>query len=272
VPLVVTVEGGPTGTVFNGGTGFVVHSGAASGPARFLFASEDGIIRGWNPNVPGAGSTVAQIAADRSHVGAIYKGLAIATTPHGDLLYAADFHNARIDVFDSEFNLLPLHGAFVDPRLPHGYGPFGIRVLGGRIYVAYAKQDDEAEDEIAGPGFGFVDVYDLTGHLLARVASRGDLNAPWGLAFAPDGFGPFGGDLLVGNFGDGHITAYRLDEHGRATDEGQLLVAPHHPLVIDGLWGISFGNGNAAGPTGTLFFAAGPDEESNGLFGSITAG
>jgi uncharacterized protein (TIGR03118 family) len=272
-PLVVSVEGGPTGTVFNGGSGFVVSSGGASGAARFIFASEDGKIRGWSPAVPPpAPAQAAIVAADRSHDGAIYKGLAIASTAHGDFLYAADFHNARVDVFDSGFQLVTSPGAFVDPRLPHGYAPFGIRNLDGRIFVAYAKQDEEAEDEIAGPGFGFVSMFDTAGTFLRRVASRGKLNAPWGLALAPAGFGQAGGDLLVGNFGDGRINAYVPTADGPFDGQGPLRGADGHPIVIDGLWGIAFGNGAAAGPTTTLFFAAGPGDEEHGLFGSISAG
>jgi uncharacterized protein (TIGR03118 family) len=270
VPLVVQVDGGPTGIVFNGGAGFVVQSGAVSGPARFIFASEDGKIRGWNPAVPPA--TVAHVGADRSGVGASYKGLAIAQTASGPLLYAADFHNARVDVFDGSWHLAGGPGAFVDQGLPAGYAPFGIQTIGGRVFVSYAKQDEEAEDEVAGQGLGFVDVYDTAGNLLERVAQRGQLNAPWGLALAPGSFGRFGGDLLVGNFGDGQIIAYEELPNGRFEHRGELRGADGRPLAIDGLWALEFGNGAAAGPTGTLFFTAGPDDETHGLFGSITAG
>ena len=148
------------------------------------------------------------MAVDNSPAGAIYKGLAIATTAAGTFLYAADFHNARVDVFDGTFAPVIAPGAFTDPGLPKGFAPFGIQNLQGRIYVAYAKQDANAEDEIAGEGLGFVDVFDTSGMLLARVASRDALNAPWGLAIAPAGFGRFSGNLLVGNFGDGRINAF----------------------------------------------------------------
>ena len=263
--LVVSVPGAPTGTVFNGGASFVVTKGAASGPARFLFASEDGTISGWNPAVA---PTQAVIAVNNSAVGASYKGLAIASTAAGAFLYAADFHNAHVDVFDGSFHPVSTAGGFVDPDLPSGFAPFGIQNLQGLIYVAYAQQDADAGDEVAGPGLGFVSVFDADGHFLARVASGGPLNAPWGLAIAPAGFGRFSGNLLVGNFGDGRINAYDL-----ATFEGKghLKTPDHKPLAIDGLWGIGFGNGANAGPATTLFFAAGPDEESHGLFGSITA-
>jgi uncharacterized protein (TIGR03118 family) len=261
--LVVHVDGGPTGTVFNPTTGFVLPTG---GKALFLFDSEDGIVRAWNP----AQGTTAIVVKDRSREGAIYKGLAIADTASGPRLYAADFHNARVDVFDGTFGLVP--GGFTDPALPAGYAPFNVQTIGDRVFVAYAKQDADAEDEVAGQGAGFVDAYDLAGNLLARVAQHGQLNAPWGLALAPEGFGRFGGDLLVGNFGDGQINAYEELPNGHFAHRGELRGSDNKPLTIDGLWALRFGNGGNAGPTGTLFFTAGPDEETHGLFGSITAG
>ena len=262
-PLVVSVAGGPTGTTFNPTTGFVLPTG---GKALFLFDSEDGIIRGWN----GAQGTTAIVVKDRSDVGAIYKGLTVANTPDGPRLYAADFHNARIDVLDGSFDLVP--GGFVDSSLPAGYAPFNVQAIGDRIFVAYAKQDEDAEDEVAGQGLGFVDAYDLAGNLLGRVAQHGLLDAPWGLALAPPSFGRFGGDLLVGNFGNGKINAYEELGNGHFEHRGELRGADGMPLVIDGLWALRFGNDAAAGPSTTLFFTAGPDEESHGLFGSITTG
>ena len=259
--LVVHVAGGPTGTVFNVTGSFALPTG---GRALFLFDSEDGKIRAWN----GAQGTTAIVVKDRSTEGAIYKGLAIADTGSGPRLYAADFHNARVDVFDGSFGLVP--GGFVDPALPAGYAPFNGQAIGDRVFVAYAKQDEDAEDEVAGQGTGFVDSYDLAGKLLERVAQHGQLNAPWGLALAPDGFGRFAGDLLVGNFGDGQINAYEELANGHFEHRGELRGSDGKRLAIDGLWALRFGNGGNAGPTGTLFFTAGPDEESHGLFGSIT--
>jgi uncharacterized protein (TIGR03118 family) len=270
VPLVVTVEGGPTGVVFNGGTDFVISDKAGhSGPARFLFASENGTIHGWNPAVPPPPpSTHAFVGASRAKDGAIYKGLAIA----GSMLYATDFHNGRVDVFNGSFKLVTPAGAFKDPNLPEGYGPFGIQNLGGKIYVTYAKQDADRKDEIAGLGLGFVDVFDTSGAFLQRVATGGELNAPWGLAWAPaDGFGQFNGDLLVGNFGDGKIHAFHQQANGSFAPAGVLRGAGGSQIVIDGLWGIGFGNGAASGPLTTLYFAAGPDDEAHGLFGRIDA-
>jgi uncharacterized protein (TIGR03118 family) len=270
--LVVAVGGGPTGEVFNGTTGFTVTNGVVSGRASFIFASEDGTIRGWSPTVP-AGSRVAQVAVDGSVWGAIYKGLAIATTAAGPRLYAADFHNGNVDVFDGSFTKLTVPGAFTDPWLKKGYAPFGIQTIGSRVFVSYAKQDADAEDEIAGQGLGYVDVYSTEGVLLHRVAQHGALNAPWGLALAPADFGRFSGDLLVGNFGDGRIHGYAEQADGSFENEGPLKSEGGKPLSIDGLWALEFGlGGTANGPKNTLFFTAGPDDESHGLFGSITTG
>jgi uncharacterized protein (TIGR03118 family) len=270
-PLVVDVPGGPTGLVFNGNSSaFVVSDGTTSGSARFIFATEAGTIRGWSPAVPPPPlSTHTEVGADRSNVDAIYKGLAIASTPSGDQLYAADFHNARVDVFDSSFGLVTLPGAFVDPNLPPRFAPFGIQNIDGTIFVSYAKQDADAEDEVAGRGLGFVDMYDTDGTLLGRVASRGLLNAPWGLAMAPESFDPFGGDLLVGNFGDGQINAFDLRPNGTFHHDGRLRSTHGRPLAIDGLWALQVGNDNVAGPSSSLFFTAGPDDEHQGLFGRI---
>ncbi len=208
----------------------------------------------------------AVVGADRSNVGAIYKGLALS----GDTLYATDFHNARVDVFDSSFGLVNRPGAFVDKKIPSGFAPFGIASIGGRILVSYARQDADREDDVAGQGLGFVDAFSTDGSFLQRIVNRGRLNAPWGLAVAPAGFGAFGGDLLVGNFGDGRINAFAWTGSGWEA-RGHLKTANHHPLVVDGLWGIGFGNGSGSGPTTSLYFAAGPDDEAHGVFGAITA-
>jgi len=253
----------PTGIVFSGGPEFVVTQGTLSGPSRFLFATEDGTISGWAPNV---NPTQAILAVDRSSEEAIYKGLAIAATGTARFLYATDFHNNRIDVFDSTFHLVTLPDAFLDPGIPRGYAPFGIQNILGDLYVTYAKQDDEAEDDVAGEGFGFVDVFDASGHLLRRVASRGRLNAPWGLALAPADFGPLSNTLLIGNFGDGRINAFDLRTGERL---GLLRTRDGEPIAIEGLWGLSFGPGVANQPTNTLFFAAGPGDEEHGLYGRI---
>jgi uncharacterized protein (TIGR03118 family) len=267
--LVVKVQGHPTGTVFNGGSDFVVGHNGASGPSVFMFATETGTIRGWNPSVPPpAPSTRSFLVVDRSSEHAVYKGLTLASTVGGDFLYATDFRNARVDVFDGDFNLVTPPGAFQDPNLPNRYAPFGIREIGGLILVTYAKQNGAGEDDVPGPGRGFVDAFDTNGTLLARVGTRGTLNAPWGLALAPESFGAFGGDLLVGNFGDGEIHAYKLQANGTAKHEGALKGANGN-LAIDGLWALSFGNDGQAGSSESLFFTAGPDDEEHGLFGRI---
>jgi uncharacterized protein (TIGR03118 family) len=259
--LVVSVPNAPTGAVSNTGSSFVV----GSGPALFLFATEEGKLLGWNMSV----GTTAQVVADKSGEGAVFKGLAIA----GDRLYATDFHNGKVDVFDGSFGDVNTPGAFVDPSIPAGYAPFGIQNIGGNIFVTYAKQDADAEDDIAGQGLGFVDEYDASGALLGRVATHGQLNSPWGLAMAPASFGRFGGDLLVGNFGDGQINAFERQPNGMFEPRGQLRTESGGILAIDGLWALQFGKGALAnnGPTDTLFFTAGPDDESHGLFGTIRA-
>jgi uncharacterized protein (TIGR03118 family) len=262
VALTVTVgtDSGPTGVVFYGGSAFVVTNGVTSAPARFIFDSEDGLIRGWNPAVDPTNAVVAA----QGDPDANFKGLAIAD----GMLYAADFHNGVVAVFDDSWNLVD---RFTDPGIPAGFAPFGIQAIDSQIFVTFAKQDADAEDEVAGQSLGFVDVFDTSGNLVARVAQRGLLNAPWGLALAPDDFGRFSGDLLVGNFGDGKINAFEPQPNGQFAFRGQLRDA-REPIVIDGLWALEFGNDANAGPSNTLFFTAGPDDETHGLFGGITAG
>jgi uncharacterized protein (TIGR03118 family) len=260
--LVVTVEGGPTGQVFNGSADFKVDAGTGPMASRFIFATESGKIYGWN-----GGTTAIEAVATPD---AIYLGLAIGSVGPANYLYAANFHAGTVDVFNGTWGPGNLPGTFTDPTLPAGYAPFGIQNIGGLIYVAYAKQDEDAEEEVAGAGFGYVDAFDTSGNFIERVASAGELNAPWGLAMAPSNFGKFSGDLLVGNFGDGRIHAFHKGEDGWE-EHGVMKGTDHKPIVIDGLWGIGFGNGVNAGPTNTLFFAAGPDDETHGLFGSITA-
>jgi uncharacterized protein (TIGR03118 family) len=260
VALTVAVGGGPTGVVFNASSSFLL----GTSPALFVFDNEAGQILAWNGG--GAASVVAGAA------GAIYKGLAFASTADGPRIYATDFHSGHVDVFDGAWTKLGQPGAFVDPGLPDGYAPFGIQAAGGRIFVSYAQQDAAGEDEVAGQGRGFVDVYDTSGALLGRVAQRGQLNAPWGLAVAPASFGRLGGDVLVGNFGDGQINAYEEQPNGHFEYRGELRGVDGKPLAIDGLWALEFGLGGNSGPPTTLFFTAGPDDENHGLFGSITAG
>jgi uncharacterized protein (TIGR03118 family) len=278
VGLTVNVTGAaPTGQVFNSDSAdFVVHdANGHSGSALFIFDTENGTIDGWNSGVgvaPGASppSKVTEVARDNG-ANAVYKGLAIAQASDGHTyLYATNFRSGRVEAYDGTFTPVELPGGlFVDPRLPAGYGPFGIQEIAGQLYVTYAKQDAFLHDDVAGPGNGFVDVFTNDGGFVKRLVTRGTLNSPWGLALAPASFGKFGGDLLVGNFGDGHINVYDPNTGARL---GQLRQANGRPIVIDGLWGLRFGNGNAA-KTGELLFSAGPDGESHGLLGKIvTAG
>ncbi|MDX6456142.1 MAG: hypothetical protein QOD48_2249 [Gaiellaceae bacterium] len=266
--LTVSVPAGPTGTVFNGSaTDFVVSQGGKSGAARFLFATEAGQILGWSPAV---NATTAITGADSSAGGAVYKGLAVAA----DRLYATDFHNGRVDVFDKSF--APVSLPFQDPNLPKGYAPFGIQALAGSIFVTYAVQDAAKKDDVAGAGAGYVDQYTTDGQFVARVASGGRKNAPpnapWGLAMAPASFSVFSGDLLIGNFGNGRVSAYQDRGSGKWVYKGQLRRGDQTLIAVDGLWGIAFGNDAAAGPATSLYFTAGPGGEAHGSFGSITAG
>ena len=279
IPAVFTVpgaggaQGNPTGLVFNGGTGFVVNNGVGSPRAAlFIFASEDGTISAFKgaPIV-----TVVPNAQAPAH-DAVYKGLAIDSATAGTLLYATDFHNGNVDIFDSSFHAVTIAGAFTDPALPAGFAPFGIQNIGGTIYVTYALQDADRHDDVAGPGNGFVDAYDTSGNLIRRVASAGELNSPWGLALAPADFGRFSGDLLVGNFGNGRIHVFdpaQLTFDGAFEAIGLLHSTAGKPIQIDRLWALQFGHGTTAnsanGLTNTLFFTAGPDDEDHGLFGSV---
>jgi uncharacterized protein (TIGR03118 family) len=206
-PAGASGKGNPTGLVFNGSGDFVVTQGTTSGPSRFLFATEDGVIAGWAPNVNLTHAVRVIDASKTTH--AVYKALALSAAGDGGMVYAADFHEPRIDVFDATFKPVTLAaGAFSDPTLPAGFAPFGIQAMQGNLYVSYAKQDAAKHDKIAGKGLGFIDVYVPNGWLIRRVASQGALNAQWGMTLAPAGFGKFSNCLLVGNFGDGRINAY----------------------------------------------------------------
>jgi uncharacterized protein (TIGR03118 family) len=263
--------GAPTGQAFNTfdptSTDFVISKNGVSGPAFFLFATEDGTIAGWNPNVDNAN---AVIAVDRStatdsagDVGANYKGFALVTTPNGKFIYATSFRFGRVDVFDSHFNLV---NSFSDPTIPAGFAPFGIHNIGGKLYVTFAKQGPGKADDDARPGNGFVDVFAPNGDLLQRLVSRGRLDSPWAVTLAPASFGVFGGDILVGNFGDGRINAY---DPTSGEFQGELSRPGGGPIVIDGLWGLRFAPATPGAGPNTLFFTAGLNDEADGLFGTI---
>lgn len=253
VGLEVTIpgDGSVTGQVFNGTSAF--------NNDRFLFVSEDGTISGWR----GALGTTAEILQSPSD--AYYKGATLATIGADTYLYAANFHSGAIDVLKGTPGAPNLAGNFTDPGLPAGFAPFNIQLLGGKLYVAYAKQGS-GKDEQAGPGLGFVSAFDTQGAFMGRVGSMGSLNAPWGMAIAPPSFGPFAGDLLVGNFGDGKINVFDL---ASSTFVDQLQGSDGNPLTIDGLWGLTPGNDGSAGSSNTIYFSAGPSDESHGLFGAI---
>jgi uncharacterized protein (TIGR03118 family) len=249
--------------VFNGANTFLV-TAATNSFAGFIFSTEDGVIAAWAPTVD---PTQAILVKDNSSMGAQYKGLALSAGGNGQLLYATDFHNGKIDVWNSSFNPVTLPaGAFVDSDIPAGFAPFGIQAINGNIFVTYAKQDADRHDDVAGKGLGYVNVFDPNGKLLDRIASKDPLNAPWGLTLAPAGFGEFSSSLLVGNFGDGRINAFDLVT-GKYL--GALKGENGHPIEIEGLWGLAFGNGFNSQPVNTLFFTAGPDDEEHGLYGRI---
>jgi uncharacterized protein (TIGR03118 family) len=265
VPLVVTIPGGAnTGITFNpSASDFQIPCGAAPSAALFLWATENGNIAGWNAT---CGSTAVVIDSTTVPDG-VYKGIAIAGNGDKDFrLFAADLFNGKIQVFDSKFMPTTAPGGFADPNLPPGFAPFNILALQGNLYVSYAFHVAGDHDETAGPGLGIVDVFDADGFLIERVATGGKLNAPWGMAIAPADFGKFSGMLLVGNFGDGTINAFDTKNN---TFAGQLRTGNGQVLMIDGLWGIAFGNNFRSQPANTLFFAAGPNDESDGLFGTI---
>ena len=267
VPLTVTIPwGAPTGQVFNASaTDFVVSSGAASGPAKFVFASESGYITGWNPTVPAAGSTAAQTAAYVPT--AVFKGLAVATVGAKQYLYAADFHNNVVRTFDASFKKMSFgRTAFVDALLPKGYAPFNVQQLRGAIYVTYTMQDKAKHDDAARLGRGQVDVFTTSGKLIKRLVKGGVLDSPWGLTIAPSSWGKYAGALLVGNFGNGRIHAYDA-RTGKFV--GALFDTTGGALTIDGLWGLMVGNGVAGDPQSVLF-TAGPNHEKHGLYGELT--
>ena len=268
--LVVTIPAGtagsakPTGIVFNGTQSFKVTQGGVSSASAFIFVGEAGTLAGWSPNV---NMNTAVTVFDGAAASAVYKGLAIGSQGASNRLYAADFHNGSVDVFDANFAKVALAGGFADTALPAGYAPFGIQAIGNLIYVAYAKQDALRTVEVAGAGVGVVDAFDTAGNLVKRlIPAGGKLNAPWGMAMAPAAFGPFSNALLVANFGDGRINGF---DPATGAFLGTLAKADGSPITIDGLWGIAFGNGINSQPTNTLFYTAGPASQSHGVYGRI---
>lgn len=273
-PLVVTVPTGdpsvsstgtPTGTVFNGGTGFELAPGK---PALFLFVTEDGTVSGWNP---GVNPTSAVIHVNTKGA-SVFKGAALATVTFHDhtsapYLFVADFRKGRVQIYDAQFKRVRLEGdAFEDESLPSGYAPFNVQNIGGDIYVTFAKQDDQKHDEVDGPGRGFVDVFTPAGRLVRRLEHGSWLNGPWGVAVASGDFGIYSHDLLIGQFGSGAIAVYD-PATGRYIDS--LRDSNESIIKISGLWDISFGSGGGSGSATSLYFTAGSDGEQHGLFGTL---
>lgn len=265
-PLIVTVPtpstgtSTPTGNVFNGGTDFEI---APGDPARFIFVTEDGTISGWNPNVD---PTNAILKVDNSAT-AVYKGVTIAENGNVNLLYAANFREAKVDVFDTNFNPVNLgNGAFTDDHIPAGFAPFNVQNIEGNIFVSFAKQDVQKHDDVAGNGLGYVDAFTPSGTLVMRLKHGPWFNAPWAIVRAPLNFGIASNGILVGNFGSGKIATF---DPVKGNFKG-FLMGQRGPVTIDGLWGLGFGNDANAGPVNTLFFTAGIDGEQHGLFGTLT--
>jgi uncharacterized protein (TIGR03118 family) len=267
--LVVTIPpagsrqpAGPTGIVFNSSTDFQVTANNLTGSAVFLWATDAGTIAGWSPKVL---PTAAVNAYDDGAGGAVYKGLALSQNNGNNVLYAADFHNGKVDIFNATFNKIQLQGTFTDPTLPAGMAPFGIQAIGSLIYVTFAVRGPDGRTQTNGPGNGVVDAFDSDGRLVRRIAAGGVLNSPWGVTMAPPNFGKFSGELLVGNFGDGTINAF---DPSSGASLGPLTQADGSSIRQPGLWGMAFGNGVQNQPVNTLFFAAGPTP-TTGVYGRI---
>jgi uncharacterized protein (TIGR03118 family) len=265
------VQANPTGQVYNGTGSFLIATSNGQESALFLFDGEGGTITGWAMD---SGSTTVTayddgIANGANH--AVYKGLALGTVNGATFLYATDLHNNKVDVFDANFSKpADMQGKFVDPTIPQGFVPFGITAVNNQLYVTYAMQDTAKHDEVAGAGMGYVDVFDLSGNFVSRFASAGALNAPWGLAVAPSGWGSLAGDVLIGNFGDGTINVFKPNGTQLATSVGSLKDSNGHAFAFPGLWALVFGNGDSDKPLTTLFYTAGFASQTDGVFGTIT--
>jgi uncharacterized protein (TIGR03118 family) len=273
-PPGVAPPSAPNGNVFNTTSDFVISHDGKSAPATVIFSSENGTIVGFNPAVdPNEGI----LEADLSQSGAVFKTLTAGSVNGANYIYASDFHNGTVDVFNGQFQLVHLSGSFTDPNIPAGFAPFGLKNVNGTLFVTYAKQDGARHDDVAGVGNGFIDEFTLSGNFIERFASQGLLNSPHGIAVAPDNFGQFSNALLVGNFGDSKVNAFNLNT-GQFL--GQLTDAHGNTLILNGgfknesdtkgLWGLTFGDGQNGAATNSLFFAAGINDENDGLFGKVT--
>src|ERR1700683_2389645 len=265
------VQANPTGQVYNGNGGFLIPTSKGQESALFIFDGEGGTIAAWAKDSGAAAVTAYDdgVVSGANH--AVYKGLAIGTVGGASYLYATDLHNNKVDVFDTNFSKpAAMQGKFVDPNLPSGFVPFGITALTGQLYVTFAKQDSAMHDENTGAGLGYVDIFDFSGNLISQFASAGPLNAPWGIAIAPAGFGSLQGDVLIGNFGDGTINIFSPNGTALANFEGPLMSISGQPFAFPGLWSLVFGNGDADKPLTTLFYTAGFADQTDGVFGGIT--
>jgi uncharacterized protein (TIGR03118 family) len=265
------VQAKPTGQVYNGSGGFMITTSMGQESALFIFDGEGGTIAAWAKDSGATAVTAYDDGVANAGNHAVYKGLAIGAVGGATFLYATDLHNNKVDVFDTNFSKpAAMQGKFVDPNIPAGFAPFGIAALNGNLYVTFAKQDAAMHDEITGAGLGYVDVFDFSGNLISQFASAGPLNAPWGIAIAPAGFGSLQGDVLIGNFGDGMINIFSPNGTALANAEGPLMSSAGQPFVFPGLWSLVFGNGDSDKPVTTLFYTAGFANQTDGVFGGIT--
>jgi uncharacterized protein (TIGR03118 family) len=267
VPFVVTVPPPANGTAMAAPSGIVFNGTTADfGGDQFIFSTEDGTISGWQQTE----GTGAVLHVDNSEVptaptGAVYKGLAIATVNGHQFLYATNFRSGTVDVFDSDYNPVSLTGTFTDPNPIPGFAPFGITLFGSNLWVSYAMQDAANHDPVHQAGAGYIDIFTTEGVFQERFATGGNLNAPWGMVLTPSTFGPLGNDYWIGNFGDGMVNVF--DTAGNAV--GQPVDQQGKPLKVDGLWALVFGNGSNGANTTSLYFTAGPNMESEGIFGEF---
>jgi uncharacterized protein (TIGR03118 family) len=260
IPGVGGASGTPDGIIFNPTQDFQVSENGKTGAPAFIFSSEDGIISGWSPNVDGTNAIIGY----QNPNGGVYKGLAMGAAQSGNRLYATDFHNAHVDVFDANFNPISVPGGFVDPVMPPNFAPFGIANIGGMLYVTFTQQDAEKHDDV--PGRGIIDIFDTDGNFKGRAAAQAGLSSPWGVVMAPADFGHYANRLLVSNFGSGLISAY--DPKGGAF-LGYVRNTDGTKFMVPGLWGIQFGNDQQNQPHNTLFWSAGPDHEAHGAYGRL---
>jgi uncharacterized protein (TIGR03118 family) len=265
------VQANPTGQVYNGSGGFLIPTSKGQETALFIFDGEGGTIAAWAIDSGAAAITAYDDGIVNGANHAVYKGLAIGTIGGAAYLYATDLHNNKVDVFDTNFSKpAAMQAKFVDPNIPAGFVPFGIAALNGNLYVTFAKQDAAMHDETTGAGLGYVDIFDYSGNLVSQFASAGSLDAPWGIAIAPTGFGSLQGDVLIGNFGDGTINIFSPNGTALANFEGPLMSSSGQPVAFPGLWSLVFGNGDADKPLTTLFYTAGFADQTDGVFGGIT--